>query len=169
MRQHALPKIEDFPSLLPPLGSMLSQEMKYDRSFLGRDGFLITHGMIPIGDGDRGLFHGSYRKDDFETLEEFALFAQNISSIAQDWYSSGDLLGAYGFYHPDERDICWTDSAQKNSGELRDWINGLGSTGIDLASIPSWNGDFYSAGDASEFGVVGATDVVYFEAFVGDT
>lgn len=143
--------------------------MKYDQSFLGRGGFLISHGIIPIGDGDRGLFYGGYRKTDFENLEDFARFTQNISSMAQDWYSTGDLEEAYGFYFPDERDTCWTDSARKHSGDLRDWIIGLGSTGIDPSVLPGWSGEFYSAGDVTEFGVVGESCDFFFEAFVADT
>jgi len=59
--------------------------MKYGESFLGRKGFLVSLGVIPIQGTQRGLYFGNYSKGGFDTLKDFTLFSQNILSVAQEW------------------------------------------------------------------------------------
>ncbi|MEZ5323505.1 MAG: hypothetical protein R3F19_00345 [Verrucomicrobiales bacterium] len=143
--------------------------MKHDREYLGRDGFLLRHGLIPFDGEERGFFFGAYPRSEFQTLEDFARFTQNISSITQDWYSTGDLDGAYSFYIPDESDKCWIDRVEKQSGLIQQWIHRLGAVGFNFTQVPQWEGTFYAYGDTMEFGIVGETPDEFFDAFIADT
>jgi len=141
--------------------------MRYQKSDL--DGSLNEHGMIPIAGSERGLFYGSFLKTTFTNLDDFARFTQDISSLAQAWYTSGDIDEAFEWYSPQDSDSVWIETARKQTAGLRDWITDLGTSGLDPRRVPDWHGEFYWAGDAEEFGLVGVSEDRFFEVFIADT
>ena len=147
---------------------------KYSKEFLAKPGVLLKGIVVPLNDDpSQGVFIGVYGKVHFTSLDHFVQFTANVSSITQDWYSTGDLESAYSYYFPPEsNDPEWSKEMLRGArvvdGSLATVLKQL-ATDVDLSQVPEdIKGKIYCCGETLENGVIGEGDGYYFEAYIAD-
>lgn len=146
---------------------------KYDLEYLCKPGLLQSCFVVTLADRPGcGLHVGFFDKDEFDDIENFYFFANNISSLTQEWFLTKDLETAYEYYYPE--DLSSIQSLQGSyekveTQDLRKWLESSpvlcnldGKIPYDLACRFFWDEDF------QELRIIGESDRAYFEIYIAD-
>lgn len=162
------PQVQDHPGVNEPTS------MRYSMEFLSQPDVLLRALAVPLrSQTERALFVGVYGKRHFNNLAAFVSFTRNVSSITQEWYSTGDLERAYEYYYPpdaerEDEGAKWLEASNTVESKLVDWLQDLG-VDVDMDRVPiELGGLLHWRGDVEEFGLIAEMDDCYFEVFIAD-
>lgn len=145
---------------------------KYDLEYLKKPGLLQNCFVASLRtDSSKGLHAGFFNKEEFDDIEDFYFFANNLSSLTQEWFLTKDLESAYDYYYPEDLSSIKSLRATYKKVEvdgLREWLDNS-PVQCDLSGIPeSLVCEFYWDEDFRELRLIGGTDESYFEIYIAD-